>query len=123
MKKSKYQQYFHCFIVCIISLNVFWFSYQQNIVTILRSTVFRGAALLEGGAYFNVEPEGAALMRGWCLIQEIRYFPQQKLDKEQTCGFKFQIIDNATMVVNDFPFHTNIIVGSRLIVAWLLENL
>ena len=26
MKKSKYQQYFHCFIVCILVPYAFWFS-------------------------------------------------------------------------------------------------
>ena len=26
MKKSKYQQYFHCFIVCILGPYAFWFS-------------------------------------------------------------------------------------------------
>ena len=58
MKKSKYQQYFHCFIVIV---SVFWFSYQ-NMVAILISTVYRevrrlleGKCLLEGGAYFNVD--------------------------------------------------------------------
>ena len=43
--------------------------------------------LLEGGAYFNAD------MQSW------KYgIPQQKIDKKQTCGFKFQIIDDATMV-------------------------
>ena len=27
MKKSKYQQYFHGFIICILVPNVFWFRY------------------------------------------------------------------------------------------------
>ena len=27
MKKSKYQQYLHCFIVCILFPYAFWFSY------------------------------------------------------------------------------------------------
>ena len=35
MKKSKFQQYFHCFIVYILGLYAFWFSLQQNIETIL----------------------------------------------------------------------------------------
>ena len=26
-KKSKYQQYFHCFNVCILALYAFWLSY------------------------------------------------------------------------------------------------
>ena len=65
MKKSKYQKYFYYFIVCILILYAFSFSYQQNIVTILISALFRGAALIRGeevnfkvdtqrcGAYFR----------------------------------------------------------------------
>ena len=40
MRKSEFQQYFHCFIVCILFPYgilvpcAFWFSYQQNIVII-----------------------------------------------------------------------------------------
>ena len=56
MKKSKYQQYFHCFIVCIQGPYIFWFSFQQNIVTILISAIF--AALIRG----------EALIRGRCLL-------------------------------------------------------
>ena len=41
-------------------------------------------------------PKGAALIRGLQLLEERWYFPQQKL-KEKTCGFKFQIIDDATI--------------------------
>ena len=48
MKKPKYKQYFHCFIVCILLPHAFWFSYQQNVVTILISATFRGAALIRG---------------------------------------------------------------------------
>ena len=46
LKKSKYQQYFHCFIVCLLFSYAFWFSYQQNIVTILISTTFIVTALI-----------------------------------------------------------------------------
>ena len=54
MKKSKYYQYFHCFIVCILGPYAFWFSFQQNIVTILISAVFRGCgAYLIGRAYLR----------------------------------------------------------------------
>ena len=35
MKKSKHQQYFHCFIVGILYPYAFWFSFLKNIVTIL----------------------------------------------------------------------------------------
>ena len=48
MKKSKYQQYFHCFIAYIIVLYAFWFSYKLNIVTILITTAFQGAILIKG---------------------------------------------------------------------------
>ena len=56
MKKSKYQQYFQCFIVYILVPYAFWLSYQQNMVTIL----------LEGGTYFNVDTQsfGAYLRPG-----------------------------------------------------------
>ena len=46
MKNSKYQQHFHCFIVCIPVLSAFWFSNKQNVVTILISAVFRSVALI-----------------------------------------------------------------------------
>ena len=59
MKKSKYQQYFHCFIVCILGPYAFWFSFQQNIVTILIS------AVLGSGAFIR----GETLIRGRCLFQ------------------------------------------------------
>ena len=59
MKKFKYQQYFHCFIVCTPVSYAFWFSYQQNMVTILISPAFRGAALIKG----------YALIRGRRLFQ------------------------------------------------------
>ena len=59
MIKSKYQQCFHCFIACIIVPYTFWFSYQQNIVTILISPAFRSAALIRG----------EALLRGRHLFQ------------------------------------------------------
>ena len=53
IKKSKYQQYFHCFIVCIRGPFAFQFSFQQNIVTILISAVFRGVALITGRHLFQ----------------------------------------------------------------------
>ena len=53
MKKSKYQQYFHCFIVYILVPYAFWFSYQQNIVTILISAAFRGALPIRGRRLFQ----------------------------------------------------------------------
>ena len=50
MGKSKYRQNFYCFIVCIQISCAFWFSYKQNIVTILISTRFGGAVLIRGEA-------------------------------------------------------------------------
>ena len=62
-----YQQYFHCFIVCILVLYPFWFSYQQNMVTILVSAASRGVVLIRG----------EALIRGRHLFQcgypKVRY--------------------------------------------------
>ena len=59
MRKSKYQLRFYCFIICILISYAFWFSYQQNIVTILISASFRGATLIRG----------EKLVRGRCLFQ------------------------------------------------------
>ena len=50
MKKSKYQQYFPVFIVCILVPYAFWFSFLQNILTILISAAFGGATLIRGEA-------------------------------------------------------------------------
>ena len=41
--------------------------------------------------------KNAAVIRGRRLLEEIRYFPQQRI-KKQTCGFKFQIIYDAAIV-------------------------
>ena len=59
MKKPKYQQYFHCFIVWILVPYAFWFSYWQNMVTILINTTFRR----------GVSIRGEALIRGKHLFQ------------------------------------------------------
>ena len=59
MRKSKYQQYLHCLLVCILLPYAFWFSFQQNIGIILISAVHRGAALIRG----------EALIRGKRLFQ------------------------------------------------------
>ena len=61
MKKSTYQQYFHCFIVCIL-------------VTFLIRAAFRGAALIRGEALIK----GRRLFQcGYLkvrrLLEEIRY--------------------------------------------------
>ena len=46
--KSKYQQYFRCFIVCILFPYAFWFNNQQNIVEyrIYYAALIRGEALI-----------------------------------------------------------------------------
>ena len=84
-KKSKYQQYFHCFIVYVLFSYLFWFSYQWNMVTVLISAEFRGVALIKWGVYQREAliskwiPKGAALIRGRRLfetrhlLEEIRY--------------------------------------------------
>ena len=46
MKKSKYRQYFHCFIVYILVPYACWFNFQKNIVTILISAVIGSLALI-----------------------------------------------------------------------------
>ena len=53
MKKSKYQQYFHCFIVCIIFPYAFWFSCQENIVTIPISAAFNLFCVIFILTHFN----------------------------------------------------------------------
>ena len=47
------------FFVCILVPYTFWFSLQQNIVTILIIAVFRGAVLIRGETH----------IRGSCLFQ------------------------------------------------------
>ena len=65
MKKSKYQQYFYCFIVWILGPFAFWFRFQKNIVTVLISAVYRSATLIRGEALTSMWiPQDAALIRG-----------------------------------------------------------
>ena len=65
MKKSKYQQYFHYFIVCILGPYAFWIDFQQNIVTTLISAAFRGEAYIRGRCLFQYRYQwcGAYLRR------------------------------------------------------------
>ena len=81
MKKSKHQQYFHCFIVCVLVPYAFWFSYQQNTVTILISPAFRNVALIRGRRLF----EASALIRGntvgiWVFMHPVLNFKQNVPD-------------------------------------------
>ena len=55
MKKSKYQQYIHSFIVCIPGTYAFWFRFWYNIVTALIRVVFRGAAFIRGRRVFQCQ--------------------------------------------------------------------
>ena len=73
MKKSKYQQYLYCFIVCMLVPYAFWFSY-------LRSATFRGAVHIRGGGGGPLSvwiPKGTALIWGLPLIRQNSVF--QKL--------------------------------------------
>ena len=54
--KKKYQQYFHCLIACMLVQYPFWFSYQQNIATVLISVIFRGAVRIRGEAFIRRRP-------------------------------------------------------------------
>ena len=68
--KPKYEHYLYCFIICMVVPHAIWFSYQQNIITILTSATFRGEALIIGTPLFqcghsNMQCllEGGAYMR------------------------------------------------------------
>ena len=83
MIKSKHQQYFCCFIVCILISYAFWFSYLQNIVTILIIATFRGAALIREKALIR----GRLLFqcgypKVWCLLEGGHLFETRRLLEE-----------------------------------------
>ena len=74
IKKSKYQQHFHCFIFCILVPYAFWFSYWQDIVTILVSATFRGVALIRGRGLFQCGyPKVQCLFEVWHILQISSY--------------------------------------------------
>ena len=53
MKKFKYQQYFHCFAVCILVPYAFWFGYWKNILTaVLSAAAFKTVVLITGRGLF-----------------------------------------------------------------------
>ena len=87
MKKSKYQQYSHCFIVCILVPYAFWFSYQANIVTILISDTFRGTTLIRGRRLFQCGYSKVRRLLVWRLLEEMRYLnsPVKKQSLEVFC--------------------------------------
>ena len=79
MKKSKYQQYFHCFIVCIPGPCAYWFSFQQNIAAALISAIFRDAALIRGDVFIRGRrlfqcgyPKVRSLLESRHILEEIR---------------------------------------------------
>ena len=77
MKKYKFKQYFRCFVVGILVPYAFWFSYQQNIVTIPISTPFRGGVLIRGEVLISMWiPKGAMLIGGPALIRGNTVFPK-----------------------------------------------
>ena len=80
MKKSQYQQYFHCFIVSVLVPCTFWFGYQQNILTIVISVGFRIAALITGRCLFQCGyPKvwhlliGSVYLKVWLLVEYSNY--------------------------------------------------
>ena len=94
MKKSKYQQYFHCFIVCILIPYAFWFRYQQNKITVLVSTAFRSAfirgRLLFQSGYPKVRRllEGDAYLRLCTYQREYGICIKQHLSSHRRCSIK-----------------------------------
>ena len=79
-KKNKYQQYFHCFIMCMLVPHPFWFSYQQNMVTI--SVAFKGAALIRGRRFFQCGyPRVRRLLEGGAYLRPGVY--------QRKCGICF----------------------------------
>ena len=86
MKKSKYQHYLYCFIVCIVVPHEIWFSYQQNIISIVTSAAFRGGqgCLLEGAYQRQVlvsmwTSKDVELIRGWCLFEAWRFLEEIRM--------------------------------------------
>ena len=61
MRKSKYQQYFHCFIFGVLVPYALWFSYIQ-----------RGGTYQREAFILIWMPKGAALIRGQCLFEARR---------------------------------------------------
>ena len=85
MKKYKFQQYF-CFIVSVIGLYAFWFSFSENVVTLLISTTTLNTGLIKGDPLISMWiPKGVLLIRRWrlfeaqCLLEEIRYLKRKIL--------------------------------------------
>ena len=108
MKKSKYHNIYIVLLltsltVCIVRPYAFWFSFQQNIVTILISAVFRGETYQNRGTYQREALislwiiKGVALIRGrrlfeaLSLLKEIRYITERNFQTDcefQTLSFQ-----------------------------------
>ena len=89
MKKSKYQQYFYSFIVCI-------------------SSAFRCAALIRGEALISMWiPKGAAFIRGRRLFEarsllgKIRWSRYQILAQTDNFDFLYQICPKRVFLVEN----------------------
>ena len=83
MKKSKYQEYFHCFIVCILVPDAFWFNHKY-IVTVPVSATLRGVALVKGMRLFQCGYskvrrllKSSAHVRPGAFLEEICYAIRQ----------------------------------------------
>ena len=100
MKKSKYQQYFHCIIFRILVPFAFQFIYQQNIVTILISAASLNAALIRGRSLFQCGyPKVRRLIETRRFLEEIRYV---------YCNYQFKmyfLLDNVINFEINFSFH------------------
>ena len=78
MKKSKYQQYFHCLLFAYYFHMHFGLASSSNYIVI--DTVFRGVALIRREVLISMwTPKGTVLIRGQrlfeaqCLLEEIQY--------------------------------------------------
>ena len=101
MKKSKYQQYFHCFIACILVPYASWLSYQWNMVTILISVAVIGAALVRGRRLFQCTyPKVRRLFEAQHLSQEIRYLTCLKTDKGKLQKQYLQTLFKKRVLIN-----------------------
>ena len=83
MKKSKYQHYFHRFIVCMLVPYAFWFNYQQNMVTVLwlPCGIYQRGGTYQSKLLISIWiRKGVALIRGntVCGTKTSRFIKKQK---------------------------------------------
>ena len=93
MKKSKYQHYLYCFIVCIVVPHEIWFSYQQNIIYIVTSAAFRGVRWGEGG---GVLIRGRRLFqcghpKMWSLLEGGAYLRSGVYQRRDSIRIRFKV--------------------------------